>query len=198
MIKACEYADARCVPPTARSARAGRWRDSSSKAYWSAAAPLAQPALLTLGGIGVRMKGLFPDVFSKIQMLLSPDPPMGCGHPAPAFCVNFEIQKRLRMTTITLGIPREFSENFEKLVEIANKIEHHSFQSWLFFHYAKQQLELLKKDDKSFKQGLQEYAKDDWPLLLDRLHIPQDAIKQKLSGFLSTIWNTCLKLVLMV
>ena len=50
-----------------------------------------------------------------------------------------------------------------------------------------EQLELLKKDDKSFKQGLQEYAKDDWPLLLDRLHIPQDEIKQKLSDFLATI-----------
>ena len=60
-------------------------------------------------------------------------------------------------------------------------------QSWLFVHYAKQQLNVLNKDDKSFEQGLQEYAKDDWPLLLDRLHIPQDEIKQKLSDFLATI-----------
>ena len=90
-----------------------------------------------------------------------------------------------RFTDLLLG--HFYAENFDKLIEIAKKIEHHSFQSWLFFHYAKQQLDLLNKDDKSFVQGLQEYAKDDWPLLLDRLHIPQDEIKQKLSDFLATI-----------
>ena len=90
-----------------------------------------------------------------------------------------------RFTDLLLG--HFYAENFDKLIEIAKKIEHHSFQSWLFFHYAKQQLDLLNKNDNSFEQGLQEYAKDDWPLLLDRLHIPQDEIKQKLSGFLSTI-----------
>ena len=90
-----------------------------------------------------------------------------------------------RFTDLLLG--HFYAENFDKLIEIAKKIEHHSFQSWLFFHYAKQQLDLLNKDDNSFEHGLQEYSKDDWPLLLDRLHIPQDEIKQKLSGFLSTI-----------
>ena len=90
-----------------------------------------------------------------------------------------------RFTDLLLG--HFYAENFDKLIEIAKKIEHHNFQSWLFFHYAKQQLDLLNKDDNSFEQGLQEYAKDDWPLLLDRLHIPQDEIKQKLSDFLATI-----------
>jgi adenylate cyclase len=90
-----------------------------------------------------------------------------------------------RFTDLLLG--HFYAENFEDLIEVAKKIEHQNFQSWLFVHYAKQQLNVLNKDDKSFEQGLQEYAKDDWPLFLDRLHIPQEEIRNKLSEFLSTI-----------
>ena len=90
-----------------------------------------------------------------------------------------------RFTDLLLG--HFYAENFEDLIEMAKKIEHQNFQSWLFVHYAKQQLNVLNKDDKSFEQGLQEYAKDDWPLFLDRLHIPQEEIRNKLSEFLSTI-----------
>ena len=80
-----------------------------------------------------------------------------------------------------------YSEDFEQCIELGEKIEHESFQSWLFSNYAKQQLGLLNIDDVAVQQGIKEFAQDDWPLLLDRLHIPQDEVRKKLSDFLSGI-----------
>jgi hypothetical protein len=80
-----------------------------------------------------------------------------------------------------------YSEDFKQCLELGEKIEHASFQSWLFLNYAKQQLGLLNMDDVAVQQGIKEFAQDDWPLLLDRLHIPQDEVRQKLADFLSGI-----------
>ena len=80
-----------------------------------------------------------------------------------------------------------YSEDFEQCLELGEKIEHESFQSWLFSNYAKQQLGLLNMNDVAVQQGVKEFAQDDWPLLLDRLHIPQDEVRQKLADFLSGI-----------
>lgn len=80
-----------------------------------------------------------------------------------------------------------YSEDFKQCLELGEKIEHASFQSWLFLNYARQQLGLLNMDDVAVQQGIKEFAQDDWPLLLDRLHIPQDEVRQKLADFLSSI-----------
>jgi adenylate cyclase len=80
-----------------------------------------------------------------------------------------------------------YSEDFKQCIELGEKIEHASFQSWLFLNYARQQLGLLNMDDVAVQQGIKEFAQDDWPLLLDRLHIPQDEVRQKLADFLSSI-----------
>ena len=80
-----------------------------------------------------------------------------------------------------------YSEDFKQCLELGEKIEHASFQSWLFLNYARQQLGLLNMDDVAVQQGIKEFAQDDWPLLLDRLHIPQDEVRQKLADFLSGI-----------
>jgi hypothetical protein len=61
------------------------------------------------------------------------------------------------------------------------------FNRGFFLNYAKQQLGLLNMDDVAVQQGVKEFAQDDWPLLLDRLHIPQDEVRQKLADFLSGI-----------
>ena len=80
-----------------------------------------------------------------------------------------------------------YSEDFKQCLELGEKIEHASFQSWLFLNYARQQLGLLNMDDVAVQQGIKEFAQGDWPLLLDRLHIPQDEVRQKLADFLSGI-----------
>ena len=46
---------------------------------------------------------------------------------------------------------------FEKCIEVGEKVEQVSFQSWIFTNYSKNKINIFDKEDASFKEGLRKF-----------------------------------------
>ena len=92
-----------------------------------------------------------------------------------------QINSDNRFTDLLLGY--FFLSDFEKCIEVASKIEHETFKSWIIKNYAKKQLNILDDRDSSVLQGLVEYHVDDWAAKIDRLHLPNEKTRNDLAKF---------------
>ena len=96
-----------------------------------------------------------------------------------------QINSDNRFTDLLLGY--FFLGDFEKCIEVASKIEHETFKSWIIKNYAKKQLNILEDGDSSLLQGLAEHHVDDWPAKIDRLHLPNEKTRNDLAKFVSEL-----------
>ncbi|MDC3348286.1 hypothetical protein OAV60_03060 [Paracoccaceae bacterium] len=74
---------------------------------------------------------------------------------------------------------------FEKCIEVGEKVEKVSFQSWIFTNYSKNKINIFDKEDASFKEGLRKFKDGSWELKVDRLHLPDKMKKSDLINFLT-------------
>ena len=90
-----------------------------------------------------------------------------------------------RYTDLTLAY--FYAGDFEKCIEIGNKVEHRNFKSWLLVNFSKNKLDSLDKEDMYFKEGLEEFKEDSWDLKVDRLHLPDEETQSDLLKFLNNL-----------
>ena len=90
-----------------------------------------------------------------------------------------------RYTDLTMAY--FFAGDFEKCVEIGEKVEHINFKSWLFVNYSKSKLGLFDQNDVYFQEGLKEFKEGNWDLQVDRLHLPDGETQSDLLDFLRNL-----------
>ena len=90
-----------------------------------------------------------------------------------------------RYTDLTMAY--FFASDFEKCVEIGEKVEHINFKSWLFVNYSKSKLGGFDQNDVYFQKGLKEFKEGNWDLQVDRLHLPDGETQSDLLNFLKNL-----------
>ena len=90
-----------------------------------------------------------------------------------------------RYTDLTMAY--FFASDFEKCVEIGEKVEHINFKSWLFVNYSKSKLGGFDQNDVYFQEGLKEFKEGNWELQVDRLHLPDGETQSDLLDFLKNL-----------
>ena len=90
-----------------------------------------------------------------------------------------------RYTDLTMAY--FFASDFEKCVEIGEKVEHINFKSWLFVNYSKSKLGGFDQNDVYFQEGLKEFKEGNWDLQVDRLHLPDGETQSDLLDFLKNL-----------
>ena len=90
-----------------------------------------------------------------------------------------------RYTDLTMAY--FFASDFEKCVEIGEKVEHINFKSWLFVNYSKSKLGGFDQNDVYFQEGLKEFKEGNWDLQVDRLHLPDGETQSDLLDFLENL-----------
>ena len=90
-----------------------------------------------------------------------------------------------RYTDLTMAY--FFASDFEKCVEIGEKVEHINFKSWLFVNYSKSKLGGFDQNDVYFQEGLKEFKEGNWDLQVDRLHLPDGETQSDLLNFLKNL-----------
>ncbi len=90
-----------------------------------------------------------------------------------------------RYTDLTMAY--FFASDFEKCVEIGEKVEHINFKSWLFVNYSKSKLGGFDQNDVYFQEGLKGFKEGNWDLQVDRLHLPDGETQSDLLDFLENL-----------
>ena len=90
-----------------------------------------------------------------------------------------------RYTDLTMAY--FFASDFEKCVEIGEKVEHINFKSWLFVNYSKSKLGGFDQNDVYFQEGLKGFKEGNWELQVDRLHLPDGETQSDLLDFLKNL-----------
>ena len=90
-----------------------------------------------------------------------------------------------RYTDLTMAY--FFASDFEKCVEIGEKVEHINFKSWLFVNYSKSKLGGFDQNNVYFQEGLKKFKEGNWDLQVDRLHLPDGETQSDLLDFLKNL-----------